>query len=155
MTNKMALVETPLSLPMAHNYSAPTWTTFGRYNSVNRLRRPDSSDRTTADLALQSLAAEITRQLSTSPHWRVFIPERTRRTRFTYLFPWKRKKTELLEKPVVTNAQTRWASQVLRAERAPLQPPKNEKCTFCRHTRPATCRSSTPTVQRRFVLHRK
>lgn len=67
MTNKMALVETPLSLPMAHNYSAPTWTTFGRYNSVNRLRRPDSSDRTTADLALRSLAAEITRQLSTSP----------------------------------------------------------------------------------------
>ena len=67
MTNKMALVETPLSLPMAHSYSAPTWKTFGRYNSVNRLRRPDSSDKSTADLALQSLAAELTRQLSTSP----------------------------------------------------------------------------------------
>ena len=66
-----ALVETP-SLPMPHSYSSTSLAaTFGRYNSVNRPRRFDSYDQTAqslpTELDLESLAAELTRQLSTSP----------------------------------------------------------------------------------------
>ena len=72
MNDRMtALVETH-SLPMAHSYSSASLAaTFGRYNSVNRPRRSDPYDQTAqslpTELALESLAAELTRQLSTSP----------------------------------------------------------------------------------------
>lgn len=74
MNDRMtALVETP-SLPMAHSYSSTTLaSTFGRYNSVNRPRRSDTYDQSPQSLSaelsssLETLAAELTRQLSTSP----------------------------------------------------------------------------------------
>ena len=73
-----ALVETP-SLPMPHSYSSTSLAaTFGRYNSVNRPRRSDSYDQMAqslpAALALESLAAELTRQLSTSPTGVFYYP---------------------------------------------------------------------------------